>query len=103
MDINLANKSGIDLCALVKEKYASIHVIALSTINQQSYIEKMIENCTSGYVIKNASQQELMEVIQLSSIGKKIVDFEVAKTMHNSTINNTEKLFLGVEKKRYWF
>jgi hypothetical protein len=48
-------------------------------------------------------KQEITEAIQLASIGKKIVDFEVAKTMHNSTINNTEKLFLGVEKKRYWF
>jgi DNA-binding NarL/FixJ family response regulator len=43
MDINLPDKSGIDLCAHVKEKYASIHVIALSTFNQQSYIEKMMK------------------------------------------------------------
>ena len=63
MDINLPDKSGIDLCGEVKEKYPAIQILGLSTFNQQSFIEKMIGSGASGYVIKNATQQELMEAI----------------------------------------
>ena len=60
MDISLPDKSGIDLCKEVIAKYPSIFIIGLSTYNQQSFIEKMIANGASGYVLKNATQEELM-------------------------------------------
>ena len=63
MDINLPDKSGIDLCNEVKEKYPAIQILGLSTFNQQSFIEKMMSNGASGYVLKNATQEELMEAI----------------------------------------
>jgi len=63
MDINLPDKSGIDLCKEVKEKYPSVFIIGLSTFNQQSFIQKMMENGASGYVLKNATREELKEAI----------------------------------------
>ena len=65
MDINLPDKSGIDLCKEVKEAYPQIFIIGLSTFNQQSFIQKMMDNGASGYVLKNATQQELMEAIEM--------------------------------------
>ena len=58
MDINLPDKSGIDLCAEIKKKNQKIKVLALSTLNQPSYIHKMIENGASGYILKNADKEE---------------------------------------------
>ncbi len=78
MDINLPDISGIDLCKTVKEKYPAIYIIALSTFNQQSFIEKMMLNGASGYVIKNATQQELMEAINAVSVGKQFLSFDAA-------------------------
>ena len=43
MDINLPDMSGIDLCKEVKTKYPSVFIIGLSTFNQQSFIQKMME------------------------------------------------------------
>ena len=63
MDINLPDKSGIDLCKEVKEKYPIIFIIGLSTFNQQSFIQKMMDNGASGYVLKNATQEELTDAI----------------------------------------
>jgi DNA-binding NarL/FixJ family response regulator len=78
MDINLPGMNGIDLCKEVKEKYPGIYVLGLSTFNQQSFIEKMIGNGASGYVIKNATQQELMEAINTVSSGKQFLSFDAA-------------------------
>jgi DNA-binding NarL/FixJ family response regulator len=44
-----------------KEKYPGI-CFGLY-FNQQSFIEKMLANGASGYVVKNATQHELMEAI----------------------------------------
>jgi DNA-binding NarL/FixJ family response regulator len=99
MDINLPDKSGIDLCVLVKEKYASIHIIALSTFNQQSYIEKMMQNGASGYVIKNASQQELMEAIHTVNQGKQFLSFDAAIAIRKPDTENDIPVITRREKE----
>nr|MBP6687599.1 response regulator transcription factor [Lacibacter sp.] len=69
MDISLPDMSGIDLCKQVKEKYPSVFVIGLSTFNQQSFIQKMMDHGASGYVLKNATKDELMEAIEVVAKG----------------------------------
>jgi DNA-binding NarL/FixJ family response regulator len=81
MDINLPDKSGIDLCKEVKGKYPAISIIGLSTFNQQSFIRKMIDNGASGYVLKNATQEELLEAIELVISGNTYYSTEVAQTL----------------------
>lgn len=81
MDINMPGKSGIDLCKEVKEKHSSTFVIGLSTFNQQSFIHKMMENGASGYVLKNATQSELMEAITTVAKGKTYLSDEAAAAL----------------------
>ena len=83
MDIGLPDISGIDLCKEVKQKYPSVFIIGLSTFNQQSFIEKMMNNGASGYVLKNATKEELMEAITVVAKGKTYLSFEVAQTIRN--------------------
>lgn len=87
MDISLPDKSGIDLCKEVKQKYPSVFVIGLSTFNQQSFIEKMMNNGASGYVLKNATQDELMEAITTVAHGKTYLSFEAGKTLQKMKNN----------------
>jgi len=81
MDINMPGKSGIDLCKEVKEKYSSIFVIGLSTFNQQSLIQKMLDSGASGYLLKNATQEELMEGIATVMKGKTYLSIEAAQSL----------------------
>lgn len=81
MDISMPDKSGIDLCKEVKEKYPSVFIVGLSTFNQQSFIQKMMENGASGYVLKNATQEELMEAIELVAKGKTYLSDEVSQVL----------------------
>lgn len=81
MDINLPDKSGIDLCKEVREKYPSVYIIGLSTFNQQSFIQKMLNNGASGYVLKNATQEELLEAIETVAAGKTYLSEEAASSL----------------------
>lgn len=84
MDINLPDKSGIDLCKEVKAKYPSIRILGLSSFNQQSFIEKMLENGASGYVLKNATREELIEAIEAVMAGHKFLSYEAAATVRKN-------------------
>ena len=83
MDINLPDTSGIDLCKEVKHKYSKVNIIGLSTFNQQSFIRKMMDNGASGYVLKNATQEELLEAIDAVMSGKTYYSYEVSQTLAN--------------------
>jgi len=81
MDINLPQRSGLVLCREVKEKYPAINIIGLSTSNQPSVIRKMQENGASGYLLKDASQSEILEALQQVNKGKEYVSFSVAEAL----------------------
>jgi DNA-binding NarL/FixJ family response regulator len=84
MDISMPDKSGIELCKEVKEKYPSVFIIGLSTFNQQSFIQKMMDNGASGYVLKNASQEELMEGIETVMRGKTYLSDEAGQVLRRN-------------------
>lgn len=84
MDINLPDKSGIDLCKDVKAKYPGIFIVGLSTFNQQSFIQRMMDNGASGYLLKNATQEELMEAITTVLKGKTFLSEEASLSLRKT-------------------
>jgi DNA-binding NarL/FixJ family response regulator len=83
MDINLPGTNGIELCKEVKSKYPSVFIIGLSTFNQQSFIQKMMDNGASGYVLKNVTQEELVMALETVVKGKIYLSDEAAITLRN--------------------
>lgn len=84
LDINLPDKSGIDLCKEIKEKYPDINILGLSSFNQHSYIQKMMLNGASGYLLKNATQEEILNAFESVISGKKFMSSEAALTMREN-------------------
>lgn len=65
MDISMPGMDGVELCAIMKEKYPGIFILGLSTFNQGIYIKKMMENGASGYILKNSTKEELVRAIHI--------------------------------------
>jgi DNA-binding NarL/FixJ family response regulator len=63
MDISMPGMDGVELCAVMKNKYPGIFILGLSTFNQGLYIKKMMENGASGYILKNSSKEEVIKAI----------------------------------------
>ena len=59
-------------------------VLALSTINQGTYIRKMMENGASGYLLKNAAKEEIIEAIKMVTKGKTYLSFDAAITLKSA-------------------
>ena len=99
MDINLPDMSGLDLCKLIKTNYAGINVIALSTLNQGSYITQIIENGASGYLLKNADKEEILAAIATVQSGKTFFSFEAGKIYKATTEKKTGLPVLSKREK----
>ncbi len=83
LDINLPDKKGFDLCKDIKSKYPTIQILGLSTFNQRSYIDKMMENGASGYLLKNAGKDELLKGIETAMKHKTYLSHEAALSLRN--------------------
>ncbi len=69
MDISMPGMDGVELCAIMNEKYPEVFVLGLSTFNQGLYIKKMMANGASGYLLKNSPKEELLKAIHTVSDG----------------------------------
>lgn len=85
MDINLPDMSGIDLCKEVRKLYPAIYILGLSTFNQQPFIRNMLDNGAVGYVLKNATKEELLNAIQTVLSGKSYLSMEVAIALRETS------------------
>ncbi len=99
MDINLPDMNGMDLCKLIKNNYSGVLVIALSTLNQGSYITQIIENGASGYLLKNADKEEIIEAILTVENGKTYFSFEAGRIYKATTEKKTDLPVLSKREK----
>jgi DNA-binding NarL/FixJ family response regulator len=88
LDINMPDKSGIELCAEIKKEFPAIHILGLSSFNQLSYIQKMLQNGASGYLIKNAGKDEILEAIEMVMNGEKFLSSEAATVIRENKNTN---------------
>ncbi len=87
MDVNLPDRSGTELCKIVKQNFPSVYILGLSTFNQQPVIRNMIDNGASGYILKNATKEELLKAITTVTANKTYLSFEAALSLRE-TVND---------------
>lgn len=120
LDINLPDTDGISLCAELKSVYPSLKILALTSYGEYTMVRRMMESGASGYILKNAMAEEMLEGIEAVASGNTFLCHEVDLLMKKQANNaiwltprerqllqliaegNTnqeiaEKIFLGVE------
>jgi DNA-binding NarL/FixJ family response regulator len=63
MDIKMPEMDGIQTTTYVKQYFNHIKILALSMFNEDKYIVDMIRAGASGYLLKNAEPEEIIEAI----------------------------------------
>ncbi len=100
MDISMPGMDGVELCAVMKEKYPGIVILGLSTFNQGLYIKKMMENGASGYILKNSSKEELVSAIHSVYNGNIFFSGEVGEVLKEYQRFSKEKLPLLTSREK---
>lgn len=69
LDITLPDSNGIELCREIKKERPGIVILMLSNRSERSIIMQSIQYGASGYLLKNASTEELLYAIKESLAG----------------------------------
>lgn len=94
LDIYLQDCSGLDLCLRISELYPDIHVIAISGQDESIVVSQMLQNGASGYVLKNAEGEEIVQAIREVFSGKTFLcrRTQAAVRKHPGTLSGVPKI-----------
>jgi two-component system, NarL family, nitrate/nitrite response regulator NarL len=90
-DINMPLMNGIELTKIIREKYSTVKVLALSMFGDIDHIQDMLNAGVSGYILKNTGNKELLEAIHTIASGGTYYDNEVAAEMMRSLTQQSQK------------
>lgn len=78
LDINLPDGSGIDLCPKIRAQFPNVKIMALSSFGDRSFVTRMLENGANGYLLKHATEEEILKAVDEILNGKTYLGEDVA-------------------------
>lgn len=78
MDIRLAGSSGLDMAANIKRRQAQVKIIILTASRTEEFVRAALRLGIDGYVLKDASVEELLIAIRSVAKGKKYLSPDVS-------------------------
>ena len=90
MDINMDGKLDVLTTEEIKSRWPEIKVIAFSMHEEVQVIRRMLKAGASGYLLKNASHQELVKAIEAVMRGESYYGQEVLDIMTQSITSDGE-------------
>ena len=100
LDINLPDISGLDLSLEILRLNSSVKILALSTSNQRSYVNTLLENGAKGYLVKNSDVEEIREAIRQVYKGNLFLSKEAAALLYIKQADQTNGLPLLTRRER---
>ena len=81
MDINMPVLDGIETTLRVTSDYPHTKVIALTMLEQGSFIQKMLRNGASGFLLKNSGKDEVLAAIRAVAVGGQYLGREATQLL----------------------
>jgi DNA-binding NarL/FixJ family response regulator len=91
LDINMPEMDGMECCKLVKERHPQVTILVLSMIREASLVKAMLKQGASGFLLKNAGKDEVVDAIRKVAEGKQAFSADVLEDMMNSFSNKPSK------------
>ena len=90
LDVSLPDINGIEMCRRIRTHYPTTKVLGLSTYGEPSIINQMIEHRVSGYLLKNATADELVRAIYCVYQNQRYFDAEIQKVLDSMVPKSSE-------------
>ncbi len=95
MDINMPKLDGLDCTRMMARQFPDVRVIALSQYDDKRFVKRMVKNGASGYLLKDAGRDDLIEAITRVHGGGKYFCPRLSMSLVNQElkIEDTKSLF----------
>lgn len=98
MDISMPGMGGIEATQLVKERHPAVNVLALTMHEDESYVFRLLRAGASGYVLKRAAAQDLVQAVRAAAKGEAFLYPSVARKVVEDYLKRVE---MGEKRERY--
>jgi DNA-binding NarL/FixJ family response regulator len=78
MDLSLPRMTGIEATTQIKARLPHIHIVALTAFKNDEYVHAALRAGVDGYVMKDASYEELLSALRNVMAGKKFLSPDVS-------------------------
>jgi DNA-binding NarL/FixJ family response regulator len=79
LDIQMPKTSGIEVTRWVRAHHRSVGVLILTAYDDDPYVMAVLQAGASGYVLKTASPDEIVEAVREVHLGKSVLDPSIAQ------------------------
>ncbi|MDO8389066.1 MAG: response regulator transcription factor [Actinomycetota bacterium] len=79
MDVRMANGDGITATRAITAELATTRVVVLTTFDQDDYVFEALEAGASGFLLKRARPEELIDAIHLVASGEAVLSPAVTR------------------------
>jgi DNA-binding NarL/FixJ family response regulator len=81
LDVSLPDGNGIDLFPQIKMRYPELKVLILTSHTEISIIKRALDSGISGYILKNAEAEEIVEGIRAVTAGEQFLCKETQRLL----------------------
>jgi DNA-binding NarL/FixJ family response regulator len=81
MDLRMPKVDGVAATARIRERHPKIHVLVLTTYDTDADILKAIEAGATGYLLKDATRDELVRAVRAAARGSSVLTPAVASRL----------------------
>lgn len=102
MDLDMPVMNGIEATDRIKNCYPWVKVIALTMQKDSAYIKRFFAAGAHGFITKNASEEELLEAIDVVVQGKRYLSKEVSDVLSNTLLQPagaSKQSFYGLSER----
>jgi two-component system NarL family response regulator len=78
MDVRMPRRSGIEACQMIKQVAPSAKIIMLTVSDEEGDLYDAIKNGASGYLLKDASIDQVAEAVRLVADGQSLISPSMA-------------------------
>ena len=92
IDINMPVMNGIDATEIITKKFPEIKVLALTMLNEEYHIRKMLKAGADGYILKNSSKDELLSAVTTIAKGEHYFSKEATNIIMMDMVQGTPSI-----------
>jgi len=98
MDISMPGMGGIEATQQAKARHPDINILALTMHEDESYVFQLLRAGASGYVLKRAAAQDLVQAVRAAAKGEAFLYPSVARKVLEDYLKRVDA---GEERERY--
>jgi DNA-binding NarL/FixJ family response regulator len=103
MDIDMPKMSGLAVTEVLRKEKPEVKVLILSMHDNTEYVMRILQSGARGYVLKEASPEELVQAIETVNAGESFFSPDVARVALNQFVQGNgktpENLLTGREEE----